>query len=80
MATMPPGHGYELDPNKAAGQDIEQNQENVKLVVMFSDCPIGYVCFDHSTVQCYFEVLYPLWLIVIHRMFREICMHIAKSV
>lgn len=33
MASMPPGHGYELDPNKAAGQDVEQNQKNVQLVV-----------------------------------------------
>lgn len=29
---MPPGQGYELDPNKALGQDVEQNQENVKTV------------------------------------------------
>ncbi|CAA7259350.1 unnamed protein product [Cyclocybe aegerita] len=32
MLAMPPGSGYEIDPTKAAGQDIVQNQENVEYV------------------------------------------------
>ena len=32
MSTMPPGTSYEIDPNKAIGQDIAQNQRNVEYV------------------------------------------------
>jgi len=33
MQSMPPGSGYEVDPNKIApGQDLEQNQSNVEFV------------------------------------------------
>ena len=32
MVAMPPGTGYEVDPNKAMGQDIIQNQKNVEYV------------------------------------------------
>ncbi|KAF8872759.1 hypothetical protein BD779DRAFT_1679537 [Infundibulicybe gibba] len=32
MASMPPGHGYEVDPNKAVGQDVAQNLKNVEVV------------------------------------------------
>lgn len=32
MTSMPLDHGFDLDPNKAAGQDVEQNQKNVEQV------------------------------------------------
>ncbi|KAH7931340.1 hypothetical protein BV22DRAFT_1124264 [Leucogyrophana mollusca] len=32
MASMPPGHAYELDPSKADKDKVEQNQRNVELV------------------------------------------------
>lgn len=32
MVAMPPGTGYEVDPNKAMGQDIVQNQKNLEYV------------------------------------------------
>lgn len=32
MSSMPAGHGYDLDPNKAIGQDVEQNRQNVQYV------------------------------------------------
>jgi neurofibromin 1 len=32
MVAMPPGTGYEVDPSKAMGQDIIQNQKNVEYV------------------------------------------------
>ncbi|KAF8883153.1 hypothetical protein CPB84DRAFT_1817082 [Gymnopilus junonius] len=32
MAQMPPGTGYEVDPTKAAGQDIDENRQNVEYV------------------------------------------------
>jgi hypothetical protein len=32
MVAMPPGTGYEVDPNRAMGQDIIQNQKNVEYV------------------------------------------------
>ncbi|EGO02251.1 hypothetical protein SERLA73DRAFT_166724 [Serpula lacrymans var. lacrymans S7.3] len=32
MTSMPPGHGYELDPAKAGEQDVKQNQHNVEIV------------------------------------------------
>jgi hypothetical protein len=32
MVAMPPGHGYDLDPSRAVGQDLKQNQKNVEFV------------------------------------------------
>ena len=33
MTSMPPGHGYNLDPGKGSDdEDLKQNAENVKLV------------------------------------------------
>lgn len=32
MASMPPGHAYDLDPSKASQDKLEQNQKNVELV------------------------------------------------
>jgi hypothetical protein len=32
MASMPPGHGYDLDPAKAVNQDVAANQKNVEIV------------------------------------------------
>ena len=32
MVAIPPGTGYEIDPNKARGQDIIQNQKNLEYV------------------------------------------------
>ena len=32
MTMIPAGHGFDLDPTKAVGQDIEQNQRNVQKV------------------------------------------------
>lgn len=32
MTMIPAGHGFDLDPSKAVGQDVEQNQQNVQLV------------------------------------------------
>ncbi|KDR84288.1 hypothetical protein GALMADRAFT_87191 [Galerina marginata CBS 339.88] len=32
MVQMPPGTGYEIDPNKAVGQDVVQNQKNVEYI------------------------------------------------
>ena len=32
MVAMPPGTGYEVDPDKAMGQDVIQNQKNVEYV------------------------------------------------
>lgn len=33
MTSMPPGHGYNLDPGKGGDdEDLKQNAENVKLV------------------------------------------------
>jgi len=32
MSSMPPGTSYEIDPTKAIGQDIAQNQRNVEYV------------------------------------------------
>lgn len=32
MVSLPAGHGYEVDPNKAGNQDVVQNQKNVELV------------------------------------------------
>jgi neurofibromin 1 len=32
MTSMPSEHGFDLDPSKAAGQDVDQNQKNVQQV------------------------------------------------
>jgi len=32
MLKLPPGSGFEIDPNKAIGQDVVQNQANVEYV------------------------------------------------
>ena len=78
MVAMPPGTGYEVDPNKAMGQDIVQNQKNLEYVastflgLISSSLPAlpGYVFFPH-------EICVRL---NVFRMFREICAHIAKVV
>ena len=77
MVAMPPGTGYEVDPNKAMGQDIIQNQKNVEYVastflgLISSSLPAlpGYVFFAIKYVT-----------LTVFRMFREICAHIAKEV
>ena len=80
MVAMPPGTGYEVDPNKAMGQDIIQNQKNVEYVastflgLISSSLPAlpGYVfCL-------FFSIKYVR--LTVFRMFREICAHIAKVV
>ena len=56
MVAMPPGTGYEVDPNKAIGQDIVQNQKNLEYVtsaflgLISSSLPAlpGYVFFSHK--------------------------------
>lgn len=80
MATMPPGHGYELDPNKAAGQDVEQNQENVKLVVSSFLTVIGTSASTIPPFVLFSKPCIYSGSLIFCRMFREICMHIAKSV
>ena len=53
MVAMPPGTGYEVDPIKATGQDIIQNQKNLEYVastflgLISSSLPAlpGYVFF-----------------------------------
>ena len=46
MSTMPPGTSYEIDPTKAIGQDVAQNQRNVEYVaskflkIMSSSLPV----------------------------------------
>lgn len=32
MTSMPAGHSYELDPSRAADQDLEQNRKNVEFI------------------------------------------------
>ncbi|KAF7975643.1 hypothetical protein HWV62_9093 [Athelia sp. TMB] len=32
MAKMPPGHSYELNPDRAMGQDVHENQKNVEAI------------------------------------------------
>ncbi|RDB19915.1 Neurofibromin [Hypsizygus marmoreus] len=32
MADKPPGHGYDLDPSKASGEEVKKNQRNVEIV------------------------------------------------
>lgn len=32
MVDMPPGHGYDLDPNKVGSQNVIRNQKNVEIV------------------------------------------------
>jgi neurofibromin 1 len=79
MVAMPPGTGYEVDPTKAKGQDIIHNQKNVEYVASTFLRLISSSLPALPGLLNFFLLLKYVRLIVF-RMFREICAHIAKVV
>ena len=77
MVAMPPGTGYEVDPNKAMGQDIVQNQKNLEYV---TSAFLGLISSSLPALPGYVFSLINLVRLTVFRMFREICAHIAKVV